>query len=80
MLYVNANYTERIVGLSETESASVLQMLFSHINTPEFHVRWQWHSNDVAIWEERVTQHRAVADYQGRRALRRLAIRGTRPA
>jgi taurine dioxygenase len=80
MLYVNANYTERILGLSDTESASVLAMLFQHINTPEFHVRWRWRTTDVAIWNERTTQHRAVADYEGRRLIRRIVIRGARPA
>jgi taurine dioxygenase len=80
MLFVNANYTERIVGLTPAESQSVLQMLFNHINTPEFHVRWQWQVNDIGIWEERVTQHRAVADYDGRRVLRRVTLQGSRPA
>ena len=79
MLYVNAHYTQRIIGLSEAESASLLQMLYNHTNTPEFHVRWQWQLNDVVIWEERLTQHRAVADFAGPRVLRRAAIRGERP-
>jgi taurine dioxygenase len=80
MLYVNENYTERLVGLSDAESASVLRLLFDHINTPEFHVRWQWQLGDIAIWEERVTQHRAVADFEGRRVMRRIAWQGGVPA
>jgi taurine dioxygenase len=80
MLYVNANYTERLLGLSAAESDSVLRMLFEHINTPEFHIRWQWQPNDIVIWEERVTQHRAVADFEGRRVMRRIALKGTRPS
>jgi taurine dioxygenase len=80
MLYVNENYTERLVGFSAAESDSVLRMLFDHVNTPEFHVRWQWQVNDIAVWEERVTLHRAVADYEGRRVLRRVALKGDRPA
>jgi taurine dioxygenase len=79
MLYVNANYTERICGLTATESDSVLQMLLQHVNTPEFHIRLQWRPNTVAVWEERVTQHRAVADYDGLRRLDRITIRGDRP-
>src|SRR5258706_2927890 len=54
-LYVNENYTDRLVGLSLLESESILQMLFRHINNPEFHVRCQWQLNDIAIWEQRVT-------------------------
>jgi taurine dioxygenase len=57
----------------------VLQMLYEHINTPEFHLRWQWQANDIAIWEERLTQHRACTDFAGRRVMRRTAIKGDRP-
>src|SRR5262249_28078682 len=41
-LYVNSIYTERIIGLSDSESADLLAMLCEHINTPEFHVRLRW--------------------------------------
>jgi taurine dioxygenase len=79
MLYVNEHYTQRIIGLSEAESASLLRMLYNHTNTPEFHLRWQWQLHDIVIWEERLTQHRAVADFAGPRVLRRAAIKGARP-
>jgi taurine dioxygenase len=79
-LYVNSNYTERIVGMSERESDALLRMLFEHINTPEFHVRLRWRPNMIAVWEERVTQHRAVADYSERRVLRRITIKGDPPS
>ena len=78
-LYVNANYTERIVGLGQLESDALLRMLFDHVNTPEFHVRLRWRPNMIAVWEERVTQHRAVADYAERRSLRRITIIGDSP-
>jgi taurine dioxygenase len=78
-LYVNSNYTERLIGVGDHESVSLLDMLFEHINTPEFHVRLRWQPNMIAIWEERVTQHRAVADYSERRVMRRTTIRGDRP-
>jgi taurine dioxygenase len=79
-LFVNANYSERIVGMSERESNSLLQMLFEHINTPEFHVRVRWRLGTVAVWEERVTQHRGVDDFTGPRKLRRLTFKGDRPS
>lgn len=78
-LYVNEGYTEKLVGVSERESDALLRMLADHINTPEFHVRLHWQPNMIAVWEERVTQHRAVADYAGRRVLRRITIQGDRP-
>lgn len=78
-LYVNSNYTERLVGVGERESAQLLLLLFDHINTPEFHVRLRWRPNMIAVWEERITQHRAVADYRERRVLRRITITGDAP-
>ena len=80
LLFVNSNYTERILGMSDRESDSLLVMLFEHINTPEFHVRLRWRLGVVAVWEERVTQHRGVADFTGPRKLQRLTFEGDRPA
>jgi taurine dioxygenase len=80
MLFVNANYSERILGMSDRESEALLQMLFEHVNTPEFHVRLRWRPGVIAVWEERVTQHRGVADFVGPRKLRRLTFRGDRPS
>jgi taurine dioxygenase len=78
-LYVNSNYTERLLGMSEWESTRLLQMLFDHVNTPEFHVRLRWRIGTVAIWHERLTQHRGVADYRERRVLRRMTVVGEAP-
>ena len=39
-LYVNSNWTERILGLTDRENESLLRMLFEHVNTPDFHVRF----------------------------------------
>ncbi|WP_434526749.1 ATP-binding cassette domain-containing protein [Photorhabdus asymbiotica] len=40
-----------------------LGLRFAHITKPEFQVRWRWQENDIAIWDNRVTQHYANADY-----------------
>ncbi len=79
-LFVNANYTECMVGMSAGESDALLNMLFAHINTPEFHIRRPWRLGTVAVWEERVTQHRGVADFTGPRKLRRITFKGVPPA
>jgi taurine dioxygenase len=77
MLYVNSLYTDRIVGFSDTESERLLSMLFEHVNTPEFHVRLRWKQDTIAVWEERVTQHRAIYDYHPMpRLMKRLEIAG----
>ena len=79
-IYVNGNYTTRICQLTEAESNQVLSILFDHIQRPEFQVRFHWEPDSVAFWDNRCTQHYAVADYTGhRRVMRRVSIRGDRP-
>jgi alpha-ketoglutarate-dependent sulfate ester dioxygenase len=40
-------------------------------------VRWRWSAGDVAIWDNRATQHRAIDDYgDARRVVRRVTIAG----
>ena len=79
-LFVNSNYTDRILGMSERESETILQMLFEHVNTPDFHVTHRWQPGQLAVWEQRVTQHRGVAGFKGPRKLRRLTYLGDKPA
>lgn len=52
----------------------------AHITKPEFQVRWRWQPNDIAIWDNRVTQHYANADYlPQRRIMHRATILGDIP-
>ncbi|WP_312241391.1 taurine dioxygenase [Pantoea sp.] len=79
-IFVNEGFTTRIVGLSEKESDALLGFLFAHITKPEFQVRWRWQENDVAIWDNRVTQHYANADYYpARRVMHRATVLGDAP-
>ncbi|MHB7514625.1 taurine dioxygenase [Escherichia coli] len=79
-LFVNEGFTTRIVDVSEKESESLLGFLFAHITKPEFQVRWRWQPNDIAIWDNRVTQHYANADYlPQRRIMHRATILGDKP-
>ncbi|ARJ44208.1 hypothetical protein B1H58_05780 [Pantoea alhagi] len=79
-LFVNQGFTTRIVDLTPKESDALLGFLFAHINKPEFQVRWRWRANDVAIWDNRVTQHYANADYlPARRIMHRATILGDKP-
>lgn len=40
-------------------------------------MRWRWQAGDIAIWDNRATQHRAVADFgQQRRTLKRATVAG----
>ena len=79
-LFVNYGFTERIKGLRRNESDALLQMLFVHIQKPEFQVRWTWKPNAIAFWDNRITQHYAVDDYlPHRRVMHRGTILGDKP-
>ncbi|MFT3964965.1 MAG: TauD/TfdA family dioxygenase [Sphingobium sp.] len=78
-LFVNSVYSERFLDMSEQESDSLMRFLFEHVNMPEFHVALRWKQGTVAVWEERVTQHRAVDAFVGPRKLRRLTTKGEKP-
>jgi hypothetical protein len=76
-LFVNEGFTTRINELSELESDALLRLLFAHATRPEFSIRWRWQENDVAFWDNRVTQHFAVDDYRpNRRVMHRATILG----
>ena len=79
-LFVNYGFTDRIKGLRREESAALLNMLFAHIQKPEYQVRWKWKPNAIAFWDNRITQHYAVNDYlPHRRIMNRATILGDRP-
>ncbi|WP_397455429.1 taurine dioxygenase [Pseudomonas versuta] len=79
-LFVNEGFTTKINELSEAESEAILKLLFAHSTRPEYTIRWRWQENDVAFWDNRVTQHYAVDDYRpNRRVMHRATILGDAP-
>ena len=79
-LFVNSGFTTRILGLSRAESTKILDLLSEHIQRPEFVIRWRWKPDTLAFWDNRVTQHYTVDDYQpNRRVMHRVTILGDRP-
>ena len=79
-LFVNETFTQRIVGLSPTESDAILQLLYAHTIEPERVVRWKWRDGDVAFWDNRSTAHYAAADYGNeRRIMHRVTVAGDVP-
>ena len=79
-LFVSDGFTTRINELSEAESDAILKLLFAHATRPEYTIRWRWQENDVAFWDNRVTQHYAVDDYRPqRRVMHRATILGDVP-
>ncbi|GHD57980.1 taurine dioxygenase [Jeongeupia chitinilytica] len=79
-IFVNEGFTLRINELPPRESAALLAFLYAHIARPEFTVRWRWQVDDVAFWDNRTTQHYAIADYlPARRVMHRATILGDAP-
>jgi taurine dioxygenase len=79
-LFVNRTFPTKISQLQQSESDTVLQMLFEHIEQPEFQCRFQWQSGSIAFWDNRCAQHHALWDYypNHRRGLR-VTIKGDTP-
>jgi taurine dioxygenase len=74
-LYVNGEFTRRIVGLAPDESDALLGFLKRHVVNPNHELRYRWSVGDVALWDELCTQHFAVADYMPeRREMARVAL------
>ena len=58
----------------------MLEYLFAHAGRPEFTVRWRWNVDDLVFWDNRNTQHYAVADYlPERRTMYRATVNGDKP-
>jgi len=80
-LFVNPTYTVGIDGLPEDESAEVLAALFKHALRPDFTFRHRWRPGDLCIWDNRMTMHYAINDYDGhRRLMYRTTFEGDIPS
>ena len=79
-LYVNRGHTVRFRGMTEAESAPLLEFLFRHQVKPEFTCRFQWQVGSLAFWDNRCTQHNPINDYHGhRRVMHRITLAGDQP-
>lgn len=73
-IYVNDIFTRGIVNLPPDESDAILPFLKRHISRPEFTYRHIWGDGDIVAWDNRSTQHYALADFQGRRMVHRVGF------
>jgi alkyl sulfatase len=74
------HFVRSFVGLSSQDSADLFALLQRHVTRLENTVRWTWRDGDIAIWDNRATQHYAVADYDDLpRLLHRVTIAGDIP-
>ncbi|MGW4480413.1 TauD/TfdA dioxygenase family protein [Rhodococcus triatomae] len=74
------HFVKNFVGLGSTESQALFQLLQARVTKLENTTRWNWEAGDVAIWDNRATQHYAIDDYDGqRRRLTRITLAGDVP-
>jgi taurine dioxygenase len=77
---VLGHFVRRFVGLKSADSTDLFALLQRHVVALENTVRWSWREGDVAIWDNRSTQHYAVADYDDHaRVLHRVTLAGDVP-
>lgn len=71
------HFVKKLVGLSSTESTRIFELLQNRVTRLENTVRWNWRQDDVAIWDNRATQHFAINDYGNQpRLVRRVTVHG----
>jgi len=79
-LFVNSVFTKHIVGMKPAESRALLGFLTRHIETPDFSCRFRWRKDSIAMWDNRCTQHRVVADALSEyRRMERVTLIGDEP-
>ena len=79
-LYVSRSHTTHFKGMTEEESAPLLNFLYQHQTRPEFTCRVRWAPGTLTVWDNRCTQHNAVNDYHGqRRHMRRITVGAQTP-
>ncbi|AZP17720.1 TauD/TfdA family dioxygenase [Streptomyces aquilus] len=73
-------FAQRIVGLSVTESRTLLDLLQSYVVRPEHILRHRWSPNQLVLFDNRITQHYAVDNYDRQaRRLHRVTVAGDIP-
>ncbi len=73
-------FVRSFIGLDGYESRVLLELLQRRITLPENTIRWNWEPGDVAIWDNRATQHRAIDDYDNQpRLMHRVTLMGDVP-
>ena len=73
-------FVRGFVGLDSHESSVLLELLQRRITVANNTIRWNWEMGDVAIWDNRATQHRAVDDYDDQdRLMHRVTLMGDVP-
>jgi alpha-ketoglutarate-dependent sulfate ester dioxygenase len=73
-------FVRSFIDLPRSDFAHIFAMLQDYVTRPENTVRWRWAVGDVAIWDNRATQHRAIDDFGTQARLhRRVTVAGDVP-
>jgi len=73
-------FAQRIVGLSPSESRRILDLLQAYVTRPENVLRHRWSPNQLVVFDNRITQHYAIDNYDGLpRRLHRVTLAGDVP-
>lgn len=74
------HFAQRFPGLSTKDFQYLFELFQQRVTRPENTVRWTWREGDVAVWDNRATQHYAVADYGDHpRLMHRITVAGDLP-
>ncbi len=72
-------FVQKLLGHSAAETQALLSIFQNYVIRPENTVRWRWTVGDVAIWDNRATQHYGVGDFNEPRELYRVTVDGDVP-
>ena len=76
-LFVNHSYSVAFEGMTEKESAPLLDWLMRVGHRPELTCRFRWENGSLAFWDNRCVKHIAVHDVrEDERLMRRIQIAG----
>ena len=78
-LFVNESMTTFVKDMDRRESDFLLHYLYDYLRTPEFNYRHKWQTNDLAVWDNRLSLHYALFDYTEHRLMHRIVIQGDVP-
>ena len=79
-LFVNAIFTQRLVGVAPDESEALLELLVAQFRKPEYQCRFRWTPGSVAFWDNRATAHYAASDCHPQpRVMDRISVAGDTP-
>lgn len=79
-VFVLGQFAQKVLGLNPTDGRALIDLFQRHITRLENTVRWHWSPGDIALWDNRSTQHYAVDDYDDRpRRLHRITVAGDVP-